>query len=156
MISKIIVPKKFLEEIREEGIKEARRNKEATGFLLGLYDEREKSVTVSEKYRLPHQIGDGGLCDILTRILTIPKIVCIYGRASHFNKLAVRKIGKIPAEIAYHTHPYGSWSKSDLWSASLNSRSVYRVVEANLLYTAKIDIFLAIDADKKDIPIVSK
>lgn len=153
MVSKIIVPKSISKYIRNLGIKKTKINREAVGVLFGSYDDEEDSIVISKKYSWPSKIGDSTLKGNLYDMLKIlPFFPCEFYCSAKFifHKRRLKKIGKVPAIAAYHTHPRGTWSKSDL-SYIITKKGAK---SAEILYIADRDEFLGINSNKENISVL--
>jgi hypothetical protein len=156
MVARILIPSRFLTEIRYQGIKESMRNKEAAGTLFGEYYGRNDSIMIREIFVLPPVIGGNSLKsrmrDLLSVLLNFHRFVACENRSWKYEQKS-RKEGRIFAEVNYHTHPLdgGSWSPADL--CVLRSYANYDARHADLLYMTDTDEFSVRDTELNDVSI---
>ena len=175
MATKLIIPEKYLEEIKAEGMRESgkRRNfprpgKEARGRLFGYYDEQRNLILVNEKYTVCSLIGDGteksNNKDLFTDLLNSPKIIYVCLKELLYIERMKQK-GTIPAIIYYHSHPQGNilrngnsyliqkfpWSKKDICVAREFQKHYKKseVMYAMLLYKVFENEFEALYGETK-------
>ena len=154
MVSKIIVPGSILEEITHDGKREAMRNREARGTLVGFYDQGEDSIVTERRYAVVPKVASRSR---LNKILDLGKLILhpsTYrsGYWIFFYQESIKRGGKTPAQVEYHTHPRGSWSDEDLRTARLG-RNARDIKYASLLYIVESGEFQAVNSDSHPIPI---
>ncbi len=154
MNTKLVVPLTIKEEIRTRGKKEARRNREATGILVGSYSADNDIISIFEMYPLNSQIGDGtflgSVRDFFGKLFYFPRAACVFWRA-HNAENHLRDLGSIPAQVFYHSHPprrpNNSWSYEDFSTIGRyeGRESKWGTKLGALLYDAATDKFEALD-----------
>lgn len=161
MVSGLVIDERIAEEIRFEGKKQAKTNKESVGLLFGPYNEKRDSIIASNKYHITTKIGAWKEYDSLRdRIYDKIKVIQSIPRLVHFNVIEFpaylweqKDKGKSAGLVLYHTHAIGlGWSIGDL-----NAMDVFEKIEnrelAYLLYAADEDGFIAANEEGKEIPI---
>jgi len=165
MVSRLYVPMDISQGIRRSGEKEAKKDMEATGLLLGLYNEADDFILTSKMYELPSMMGHHSLKARLYRKLKIRAnffaIRSVISKArSHVREL--KRMDLTPAIIYYHTHPEKNTDDVDVWSpGDLRGLSAlvclwYKngIEVADLLHTVDTNEFFALNKNAESMPVV--
>lgn len=152
----VLIPSPILEEIRSDGRQEARRGWEAVGLLSGTYDASSHQISVSQRYHLYFQSGKPtcimDVYDFFVKLTQLPRVIQGF-RKSEVHMRNSEERGLVPAELWYHTHPFGSWSGEDMRTAETEIGNLCQAAGAFLLYKAAEDQFEAIDGKLSSIPV---
>lgn len=159
MVRKLLVPSYILEEIKRDGIMEAKEDSETTGILLGL--DVDGITTHLKRYPLFPKKGDGSSEDSRKIKENIPMVMNI-SKMVFLESKKLANEGKKPSLSLYHSHPDDDgWSKEDLNAiksddiyAGIKMYGVGRSTTSYILYLVRRNNFLAVDDRAKRIPIL--
>lgn len=129
MVSKIIVQRRILEEIKDEAMTEALRNSGTAGRLFGSYNGADDSVSVSEKYNVDNVDGK-----------------------SYFRWRRLERVGESFAEVLYFTHvdyPYFAGPELEI----LQKWEPKNEAHAGILYVVNRNHFSSVDKNGNPIQI---
>jgi len=157
MVKEISIPVSVLEEIAYYGDREAPRDREASGILVG-YEILDNRIEVSKGYNTQTKKGKPTLAskvyDHIKWAVSLPKILgAVWLSIMYMNK--IKKDGFKPIRIDYHTHPSGTWSEGD-FRASRKIESLYNKMGVgfiSLVYISDENLFQAMDGKGNEIPI---
>lgn len=164
MIDELLIPREvlisepILEKIRSDGRQETQRDWEAVGLLSGSYNPSSHQISVSRIYNLYSQSGKPTrtitVHDFFVKLLQLPRIIWGLKESAAYSQ-NLRKRSIVPADLLYHTHPFGSWSQDDMLFAEKEIKALARCGTAGafLLYKTLENQFEAIDGRLKSIPI---
>jgi len=116
MVREIVIPERFLDEIASDGIKEEARNAEASGVLIGNYDDSIDLIIVLERRRqaprLTMPTDERSLANLIHQYRYLPRnsnaII-----AMNKNDVRTRSMGLTPAVVTYNTQNSDEWSQKD-------------------------------------------
>ena len=156
MVSRILIPDQIKEEIREYGIRERKRHREACGLLVGPFED-DDSISIQYRYTLPSKFGIGKplflLSDFLYTTVHLPLIWHSYMQSRQSRERIVGN-GNRPATLYYHTHRQLEWSDADLFAHQKLIGNYREYLAASVLYIVGKDEFLAMDDHHTHISIV--